>query len=1282
MRFECTIAVARWIQTGFSSCLTILCVFSIEVGYTQSEYRFHHYDIGDGLASDNAGGLVQDSLGFIWVQSPGGLCRFDGYNFKIYKNDADNPEKSIDNHPWSGLMKDPAGNLWRTPGYQYPYYLLAKYNTKTDGFIKYNLEFPDGSGYVRRVCFERNGTTLWFPCRTGLFSFSPETNEFRRFVNFKGDSVASLDRNDIMDVIDRDSVLLIATARGLWMFDKAQKTFLRPPTNPKDSAFLHNAFVSNFFERTLNGSVELWILYNDGLAQVDESFSVVHRFDLPPEMSGTYAISVNGFASDSTGFFWLATGGNGLCRYNPVDTSFICIKSNPQDPYALRSDYLNYVIVDRDQNVWVSSNHGISCLSRQSLRFYNSTISDGTLQASLLHEIDGKDFVIMAKGKQDGTQEVTMASLTPDHLDQLQFDEITSFKGYAVRDFSKGRKNLWFVWGAGLGSLPLNPKSGMIESEPLKIFEWDPNNPLTYSLLHTSSVWEDKEENVWVGARFGLIKIISGNPYATKSSIIPFTHEDADSTSIGHDEILGIVPEGQKSIWVITGIGVDLYSGKGFEHVFKNKETPYAVHRSSDSTLYIGTSSGLYEGIKHAGEYRFNKTSLLKNSHILTIGEDQGGRLWISTMLGIVCYSPKDKVAIEFNRKDGLVHYRNTRSSDNSHVANNGIMVFSDQDGFSCFDPMSLRISNAKTFPVLTRLTVNNTVPDIGTKQKEGNKFFITRDISVLQNLVLDYQHNNFSIEFSSMEMTAPEKNLYRHKLEGYDMDWIETDWKNRIATYTNLDAGKYLLKVMVSNHHGIWSDQETTLVVSILPPPWKTWWAYTLYGLALVGIFLSWRTYDIKRVKLKHRAEHLSELDNLKSRFFANISHEFRTPITLLLGPLKDLYNKANSDDQKTVLATMMRNGQRLMRLINQLLDLSKLEAGKMTMQASKTDLVQFLKEIASSYESLAADKKIKYFFYPEVLELNVYLDHEKIEKVMHNILSNAFKFTKENGEVILYLKVDDNQNAVISVKDTGIGIPDSQLNKVFDRFYQVDSSQTRGYEGSGIGMALAKELVELHNGTISVESKDGKGSTFTVRLPLDQKYLRKEEMMDSGDLKERGKVSHEIIDEDTRTETSEEKETVSESQPVLLVVEDNADMRNYIRKTLSDTYQIIEAVNGKEGVEKGREVVPDLIISDVMMPGMDGYKLCELIKTNEFTSHIPVILLTAKADQQSKLTGLEHRADDYLVKPFDGDELKLIVRNHIEQRQKMRERFSREITLEPTQISVSSLDEKFLKK
>ncbi len=312
------------------------------------------------------------------------------------------------------------------------------------------------------------------------------------------------------------------------------------------------------------------------------------------------------------------------------------------------------------------------------------------------------------------------------------------------------------------------------------------------------------------------------------------------------------------------------------------------------------------------------------------------------------------------------------------------------------------------------------------------------------------------------------------------------------------------------------------------------------------------------------------------------------------------------------------------------------------------------------------------------------MYLDQEKIEKVIHNILSNAFKFTNENGEVILDLRADNNQQAIISVSDTGIGIPNEQLKHIFDRFYQVDNSQTREYEGSGIGMALAKELVELHQGTISVESEVGQGSTFTVRLPLDKKYGLEKEGVTLSEVRGERTFSNEIISERIRTAASRStsKESASETQPMLLIVEDNEDMRDYIARTLGEDYHIVEAKNGREGVEKAIELLPDLIISDIMMPEMDGYKLCELIRTTEMTSHIPVILLTAKADQQSKLTGLEQRADDYLLKPFEAEELRLIVRNHIESQKRTREKFAREVTLEPKGIRLNSLDERFLQK
>ena len=368
-----------------------------------------------------------------------------------------------------------------------------------------------------------------------------------------------------------------------------------------------------------------------------------------------------------------------------------------------------------------------------------------------------------------------------------------------------------------------------------------------------------------------------------------------------------------------------------------------------------------------------------------------------------------------------------------------------------------------------------------------------------------------FHIEFSAMEMTSPEKNLYRHMLEGFDKDWIETDYKNRAATYTNLDAGSYTFKIKASNHHGIWSDQEKTLRVKILPPPWKTWWAYTGYSLIVVGLLFGARRMIVQRERLKanldlakveQEKEHFElekakEVDQFKTRFFANISHEFRTPITLVLGPLKDHYKQLSNPEQKNMIGSVIRNGQRLQRLINQLLDLSKVEAGKMKLHTSQVDLVELLREIVASYESLAKEKNIRYFFYPEVKELMMYVDEEKIEKIIHNLLSNAFKFTKEGGEVILNLRAAE-KSVVISVSDSGIGIPEDQLDKIFDRFYQVDSSQTRSYEGSGLGLALVKDLVELHHGTISVDSKKGSGTTFIVSLPLGKEHLQKEEIVE----------------------------------------------------------------------------------------------------------------------------------------------------------------------------------------
>jgi signal transduction histidine kinase/DNA-binding response OmpR family regulator len=465
----------------------------------------------------------------------------------------------------------------------------------------------------------------------------------------------------------------------------------------------------------------------------------------------------------------------------------------------------------------------------------------------------------------------------------------------------------------------------------------------------------------------------------------------------------------------------------------------------------------------------------------------------------------------------------------------------------------------------------------------------------------------------------------------------------------------------------------------------------------------------ELERARLQHelelehlQSEKLQEIDRVKSRFFANISHEFRTPLTLILGPLEKLLAENVQEPVKKQYRLMLRNGRRLLRLINQLLDLARLEAGSMSLKARPENLVQLLKGIVLSFSSLAERKQITLKFEASEHSISAYVDRDKLEKIVSNLLSNAFKFTPEGGAVTVAVGRSSSTqlqsppasataaaNFVhITVKDTGIGIPPEKLPHIFDRFYQADDSYTREQEGSGIGLALTKELVELHHGEIQVTSEIGKGSTFTVRLPLRKEHLKPEEIEARG--KEQGAIDQDAItpviqpsiDPSIQAQATSDQRPATSDQPVLLIVEDNADVRDYICDYLEADYQIIEAIDGEDGLVKSIEKIPDLIISDVMMPKMDGYELCRKLKTDERTSHIPVILLTARAGGESKVEGLETGADDYIIKPFDAHELQVRVKNLIEQRRRLRERFRKEMILEPKEFAVTSMDEQFLQK
>jgi signal transduction histidine kinase/DNA-binding response OmpR family regulator len=550
---------------------------------------------------------------------------------------------------------------------------------------------------------------------------------------------------------------------------------------------------------------------------------------------------------------------------------------------------------------------------------------------------------------------------------------------------------------------------------------------------------------------------------------------------------------------------------------------------------------------------------------------------------------------------------------------------------------------------------------------------------SFRKEIRLPYNKNFLSFEFAALSYYHPQKNQYAYKMEGIDKNWVYSGTR-RYASYPDLAPGKYIFKVKGSNNDGVWNERGTSLSIIISPPWWKTSPAYIFYGLIFIIALFGFRRYELNRIALKDKLKmdevifkEREEADKMKSRFFANISHEFRTPLTLIVGPAEKIVSKTLDESIIKDASIIRRNSKRLLQLVNQLLDLSKLEAGKMKLEASKNNIVSFVKGIALSFESLTEEKDIALEIISKEVAVEVYFDKEKMLKILSNILSNSLKFTPVNGRITINISTDlpSDSKAIksgyveIKIKDTGIGIPQEEIPRLFDRFYQVDSSFTKEHQGTGIGLALVKELVELHHGSIFVESEVEQWTEFTICIPLGKEHLKKEEIYEEKKTNVIHYVNKDLVQSDIEGNYNninpDNDFKVSEEKTIILVVEDNYDMREYIKESLGKEYIIEEAINGEQGVRKAENIIPDLIISDMMMPKMDGNALTRVLKNDERTSHIPIIILTARSGQDSKLEGLETGADDYLTKPFDIKELQVRIRNFINLRKKLQQKLSK---------------------
>ena len=1268
--------------------LILLLLLAIPTGNYSQDIRFNHLAEKDGLLDSRVNKITQDSKGFMWFTTRTGISRYDGYAFKNFKHEP-YASNSISNGEIGVIYEDREEIIWLSiveVG-------LDKYDPRTEQFSHYPYSFENpgslNSGRVTDIIEDKNGL-FWLGTWGGGLNLFDREHEMFTYFRHDPENPNSLSSDHINVIVEdpnsNGSVLWIGTHQGLSRFDYNHQQF----TRFQHDSTQHNSLIWNWInDLQFSSTGKLWVGTSEGIDLFDTVTEEFTHFRNDPNDSNSLSSNIVGsLLEDGRGDLWVGSESRALDR----------IIFEGEDWTAKTAQFAHFIYDQMNQNS-ISEFFSISDIYED----YAGSIWIGsgvTVNYGGVDRFDPATEVFKNYQQKSGSDNSIHANYVTDvYQDPQGILWVNTERGLDVIDRNNGTYNYY----------KFKPDASDTEVDIILSIIPDPSNPNVLWLGTTLGVYEfskitgifkkhvnkgwskyiqiDPKGNLWI-LRDGLHKY---NP--NDKSVTSYLHDPENETSIssGFKMPLYIQPgESDPILWIGGKSGVERFDShtESFEHFPFFPDDSINIGElgrtksftmDSQGYLWISSMNFLHKFDPETGDYtHFKPPDSWDMRGAGKVAIDNQGNIWEGATNSLWRFNPQTEAFKQFGFEHGL-----TKDGIS-------LLLFNNQTGemFACGD-----YGLNSFFP--DQIQENMTIPPIVlTSFKKLNKEVeLDSSVSYINHITLEPHENVFSFEFAALNFVNPQKNQYAYRMDGFDDDWILTDASNRDANYTNLDPGDYTFRVKGSNNDGLWNETGASVKVTILPHWWESNLAYFVYFLLFLGALYKYRNFELNRLKLhqQYELEHfeankLKEIDQVKSRFFANISHEFRTPLTLILGPIRKMLTRAVDPDSQNDLNLMQRQAKHLLDLVSQLLDLSKLEAGKLNVQVSKRNIVPLLKGLTLSFASLAErDRKILSFD-TDLEEIQIYVNKEAITRIMNNLLSNAFKFTTDTGSVGVDVKVlPDSESFIagsleVSVSDNGIGIPHTRIEKVFDRFYQVDNSVTRERDGTGIGLALTKELVELHHGTIEASSGEKGGTTFTIQLPLGRAHLKAEEIFDP-DEQETDEALDDQLTVDSETSFST-KPNLDESKPILLIVEDNVDVRNYIRSDLEELYNCYEAIDGEAGLEQARELIPDLIISDVMMPKMGGIEFCEKIKTDELTSHIPVILLTAKADLESKLEGLETGADDYLTKPFETQELQIRIKNLIEQRELLRERFQKDSSLVPEGLNLSSMDEQFLEK
>lgn len=1278
------------------TAIVVIATLSLQAG---SDYpqKFENLSIKDGLSHNNVYCAIQDDQGILWFGTSNGLNRYDGYTFQTFKYNPNN-SNSLSSNYVRCLLQDSNGNIWAGTDKG-----LTRYDTENGIFTIFLNESSDSSSIsnnnIRALLEDHNGN-IWIGTAGGGVNFLANSDklndkiEFKRFefgtskknyvytifedkkdniwfgtesniILFRKNSVGNeydsyqfplfdSDSNSIRHITEgiNNSLIISTYAKGVYEFTFIEEKldffapencyFIKSIAN-SGSKFTNSCFIDSKGNLWI-GTRGSGITYIDGyLDNKKDVINLSHDTSIKNSISGNF---INDFFEDKSGIIWILMAGEGICNYIPNRKPFHILGDIVSNVEQLRN--ITSVVEDEKNNLLISTrNNGL-----------------------LIYEMDG----ISDNGKK-----------------QCKLIDLgwSSDKEIITKILKVG-EHYWMAT-SGNGIKVFNQKGQLINH----FLNKEDQNSLSHDYVH--ELFQDSRGLIWIGTWGGTYGggLDMYNPVTKK-----FTHyfnKKGDTNTLSQNIVLSIEEDVYGQIWVGTkSAGLNLLKIKNGSHYFQRFKSIAGdstsldddhvtdIYKAKNNTLWITTESGLSKfNYNKLNFERINLINELDNQKLGSILEDKNKNIWLTTSAGLIRYNPSTHEAMAFNNVDGL----HTGYGDGIVLRDSKENVFFGQKGLMIFNPDEIKINPVAPPVVLTDIEIFNL-----DKKSDNASLHLT--IHSRNKITLPFRENNFALQFAALNYVKPEKNKYAYRLDGYDEkgQWHYRSSGNRIVNYSNLREGEYIFRVKASNNDGIWNEDGKTLAIKILPPYYRSVLAYVFYLVFISVLVYSFIRLIVKREEEKNRLElerlehkKMEEINQSKLRFFTNISHEFRTPLTLILAPVERLLKSSgllHEERKNELYLGIHKNASRLLRLINELMDFRKLEAGSLKIKQQNADIVGFINNIYSCFEEMAEEREIQFNLIVPDKEIIVSFDPDKLEKVIFNLLSNAFNFVPNRGIISLSLSEKDDEKVTIQVTDNGKGIQPNEIDKVFQRFYQTEKvdNGSMNKQGTGIGLTLAKSLVEMHGGEIAVTSVPNEKTCFTVTIPHKSKIADQEKTLHNPEIYLPGMKHTEFLKTNNNGLKKAETDEENDIRYKLLIVDDNQEIRSFLKSEFQQEYAVIEADNGKTGLDEVLDKKPDIVISDIMMPEMNGFEFCRKLKSKLNTSHIPVILLTSKSTEESLIEGLETGADAYVAKPFNISVLEVRVRKLIETRQHLRNLYSTTLEPEPKSLVTNTLDENFL--